>query len=369
MKGVTKDGWEVSKELMVIQGENMSENHVLQSDRLKEILRRALPSMALIETDKAPKPAVFDSKKLGRIGIYLWTTTPDKSAQGRPAGEYKSQIILPGTPKGSTQHFNIEDFDGCFLLGYSPLHGLFTSWQIEGHQDAGYSKNIQVTEELLDEASETGWAVASPRRNNRIGEEVRCAVHPLHLERLLEAYQYAKKHDLKGENLQAYLEAQAPELEPRRPYLNQENLTEIKNERRIVEQRRWERCRHFAQKILPLYGHSCAVCEVQLKIIEAAHLIPVHDERSEDEDWNGIALCRNHHKLFDSRVWYLDDALTVRVDEAIIGVLSEHSLDKGIDQYLLPYQNKRLANIPPLWSQSEEFRARMTNAIKKMNEI
>src|SRR5690554_1465761 len=101
----------------------MRENHVLQSENLKEMLRRALPNMTLVPTEHAPKPAVFRSKNLGEIAIYLWTTTPDRSAKGRPAGEYKSQIILPGTPRKSTQHFDIEGYNGCFLLGYSPLHG------------------------------------------------------------------------------------------------------------------------------------------------------------------------------------------------------------------------------------------------------
>ncbi|MGQ9426956.1 HNH endonuclease [Gilvimarinus sp. F26214L] len=325
--------------------------------------------MVAVESENAPKPAIFESDQLGRIAIYLWTTTPDRSAQGRPAGEYKSQIILPGTPKGSPQHFEINGHDGCFLLGYSPLHGLFVSWQVEGHQDAGYSKNIQITEDLLEEASETGWAVAPPRRNNRIGSEVRCAVRPLYLERLLEAYQHAQREGLRGEELQTYLEAQAPDLDRNADPLDATDIAEIKNQRRLIEQRRWERCRRFAQDVLPLYDNACAACGVQLRVVEAAHLVPVYDERSQDEAWNGIALCRNHHKLFDSKVWYVDRDLTFRVDDAALRVLTEHSLDRGIDQYLLPYRDKILKNVPSEWGSDDNFRARMRESIEIANQM
>ena len=69
------------------------------------------------------------------------------------------------------------------------------------------------------------------------------------------------------------------------------------------------------------FDYTCGVCDAQLDIIEAAHIIPVSEEGSVDEVWNGISLCPNHHTLFDSRLLLINADLEISSDDAVIQFL------------------------------------------------
>ena len=69
----------------------------------------ALPGAILEPSTVAPKPALLRVPDIGRIRVYLWTTTPDQSTSGRPEGEHKSQMIIPGTQRGSVQHLDLDN--------------------------------------------------------------------------------------------------------------------------------------------------------------------------------------------------------------------------------------------------------------------
>ncbi|WP_104663344.1 HNH endonuclease [Ensifer adhaerens] len=60
--------------------------------------------------------------------------------------------------------------------------------------------------------------------------------------------------------------------------------------------------RVFSKAVLRAYGHQCAICEMSFpSTLQAAHIVPFGDPRHElrVDPRNGIALCANHHKLFD----------------------------------------------------------------------
>ena len=51
------------------------------------------------------------------------------------------------------------------------------------------------------------------------------------------------------------------------------------------------------------YGAKCAVCGVALKeVLEAAHIVP-KSEGGADDSQNGLILCANHHRMFDSNLF------------------------------------------------------------------
>ena len=69
--------------------------------------------------------------------------------------------------------------------------------------------------------------------------------------------------------------------------------------------------RVFRQAVLKAYDYKCAVCEIGFhEVLEAAHIIPWASGRRElrADPRNGICLCANHHRLFDS------DSLTIGTD-------------------------------------------------------
>ncbi|MDN5881319.1 MAG: HNH endonuclease [Nitrosospira sp.] len=338
----------------------------LSSTTLTKTLLAALPKATVLDDEESPKPIALRLPDIGKIRIYLWTTTPDHSQHGRPEGEYKSQVIIPSLPRSARQHFEAGDIP-TFLLGFSPAFGVFVLWQLKRHQDCAYSKNLQITRKILREAAYSGWAVAAPRHTKH-GPEVRCAVHPAHLVRLINAVIEVDKRNLQGQSRRIYLEAASPEIkdeEMDEAFANGDvvSLDEILNERKRVAQLRLERSNKFSTMILPLYDFSCAICEVQLHIVEAAHIVPVHDRRSLDEPWNGISLCRNHHRLYDRRIMLIDASTTVRSNKEILNVIKSEGLGNGLDTLVYPFLDRPLAVLPHDFVSSPSFRVNMSRAL------
>lgn len=68
----------------------------------------------------------------------------------------------------------------------------------------------------------------------------------------------------------------------------------------------WNRDARFRRMILKRYGSKCAICRCsEEKILEAAHIKAVAKGGREKKE-NGICLCRNHHKMFDSGLIKID---------------------------------------------------------------
>lgn len=60
----------------------------------------------------------------------------------------------------------------------------------------------------------------------------------------------------------------------------------------------------FSREVLSAYSHKCAMCSINLGLLEGAHIYPASAPGSADQAWNGLALCRNHHRLFDRyQIW------------------------------------------------------------------
>ncbi|MBI2288886.1 MAG: HNH endonuclease [Betaproteobacteria bacterium] len=58
-------------------------------------------------------------------------------------------------------------------------------------------------------------------------------------------------------------------------------------------------------------------------MVEAAHIIPVNDQHSSDDVWNGLSLCPSHHTLFDARRFIIEPNLQIAVDDETITFLQE----------------------------------------------
>jgi len=58
----------------------------------------------------------------------------------------------------------------------------------------------------------------------------------------------------------------------------------------------------FRRHVLEAYKGSCCVCGRQLGLVEAAHIVPHGHANSNDHITNGLALCVEHHRLYDAAV-------------------------------------------------------------------
>lgn len=310
-------------------------------------------------------PAVGTVRDLGRIRVYLWTVTADRSAHGRPPGEFKIQLILPG--QSAHARGAIETGGGAYtaLLGYSADYGVFVGWQAPLYPDFAYSRNVQCREEMLREARDTGWAVSPPRRvADR--EEVRIAFTAGNLLHYLRKSHAADERHYEGRWREAFFLANTPnaivEVPPRREL---EEFVETRRER--VAASRLTRDARFAALVKDQYGHGCAVCGVQLDIVEGAHIIPVREAGSSDNVWNGIALCPNHHGLFDASAFVIRPDLGIRVDGDVVLYLRENDLAEGL-AILTEYDRHRIRP-PTFWGEGGESRERMANALARRIEL
>jgi putative restriction endonuclease len=62
----------------------------------------------------------------------------------------------------------------------------------------------------------------------------------------------------------------------------------------------------FRQQVLQAYNFRCAVTRMQLKLVEAAHILPITaGDSSIDHVTNGVALSPTYHRAFDRGLIYL----------------------------------------------------------------
>ncbi len=64
----------------------------------------------------------------------------------------------------------------------------------------------------------------------------------------------------------------------------------------------------FRAAVVSAYDARCAMCDLGLDLVVAAHILPVKALGSTDFVQNGVALCENHHRLFDSHRVFISPA-------------------------------------------------------------
>lgn len=80
-----------------------------------------------------------------------------------------------------------------------------------------------------------------------------------------------------------------------------EIIVEDENRRERFEFTRtaYPRDPRFKKWVLDAYSQTCCICGRQLGLVEAAHIIPHSSEGSLNEVRNGLAMCVEHHRLYD----------------------------------------------------------------------
>ena len=81
-----------------------------------------------------------------------------------------------------------------------------------------------------------------------------------------------------------------------------------------VTQTQYARNPQFREAVREAYGNRCAMCGVQLELIEAAHLVPHNDPRGLDTISNGVALCALHHRSLDTGLVHLDTSYNILIN-------------------------------------------------------
>jgi putative restriction endonuclease len=75
---------------------------------------------------------------------------------------------------------------------------------------------------------------------------------------------------------------------------------------------------------------------MQLRLVDAAHILPVGAPGSTDHVRNGIALSPTYHKAFDNGLIYLDTDYQMRLNEGLLHILQRLNLAGGLDAFRAP---------------------------------
>ena len=89
------------------------------------------------------------------------------------------------------------------------------------------------------------------------------------------------------------------------------------------------RTRQPRRRIIQAYSSTCAVTGIQLRLVDAAHILPVGADGSTDDTGNGICLSATFHRAFDSALIFLDETYFMRLNTAKAEELAAQNLAGG----------------------------------------
>ena len=260
-----------------------------------------------------------------QVKANLWNVTHGGGA-ARPPDEYRIQI---------TGDYSFQEEIGwrTLILGWWEEVQVFAAFDPRRHQgELGASPSIQIREDALRRAYVQGLATKR-KENDEIAVAFRSDLLIYYLVHQEDLHAFAPSaHDSE------VLEAVAAD-----PGAVADSVVETVSapRRRIVsEVRRVLRDRSFRERVLAAYQRRCAVCGLQLELVEAAHIVPVTFPTSSDSTSNGIAFCRNHHLAYDTAIIAIDPRYRVLLSESRAELLEKSNLHGGLDQFragLLPF--------------------------------
>jgi putative restriction endonuclease len=216
------------------------------------------------------------------------------------------------------------------LGGWSEEAGVYAYWDSRKHtRFSQKSPSLQVNLNTLESAGTVG--IATQLRPTVEGQEVVAAVAPASLLWYIE--NGLQLHNAESD-ASAVVDLVDATPEDEREFLDSAE-SEIQAARRydLVETMRAYRDAKFRPAVLQAYGYRCAVCNCDLKLVDAAHVVPVSHPRSTDEVTNGVALCRLHHGAFDNGLLGVQSTYRVVVNPLIVRRLHEIGLDTGIEHF------------------------------------
>ena len=260
--------------------------------------------------------------------------------QHRPKREFRVQLT------GVTPPLKLNPIGPTILVGYEPGLKCFAGFDINRHKRFSVnSPSIQIPITVLHSALQHGLSFVI-KGNNEIAIGFRpdqFLSYVLNAELL---------HHYGAETRTVKLLTKAVELEP----IGKNDLKKVAKDRQriIATVSRLSRDSDFRRKVTIAYDRRCAVTRMQLRLIDAAHLLPVGIKGSSDEVFNGICLSPTYHRAFDRSLIYLDENLNMKINPSHEQELIKLGLNGGINEFKI-YLNKRI-HLPAdrrQWPQSD----------------
>ena len=268
----------------------------------------------ILKTNHPFRLRVFQDHEAYTVRVYIWNLT--HGGKSRPDDEFRIQATgvsqfepEPG-PEGRT-----------LILGWWDRVGVFTGFDYRRHAEKiGSSPSMQIREAFLLEADATRGL--SPC--NKGNQEIAIAFHPEFIIEYIRSLE--QLHDV-GKAKEDFEVLKTVAADP--TAVTDTDLGKVTGPRRKAMQSviRTLRDSSFRDRVLTVYSHRCAMCGLQLELVEAAHIVPVAESASTDETTNGLALCTLHHRAYDKALVTVANDFRVLVSSAEKGRLKKIGFD------------------------------------------
>lgn len=250
-----------------------------------------------------------------RILLYIWNIT--HGGKNRSADEYRIQVtgvesidLLPGTT--------------TLILGYYEGTNVFAGWDATRHAGkVSFSPSLQVREDHLLAANLNGVSLY-PKSN----EVVVVCSPPFLAEYVFSA---AQMHGYITTDIQKAVQefvVAEPEEDLPEPEIPEERKKVIRTQAQL------HRAYDFRRRVLAAYQNTCAVSAMQMRLVDAAHILPVNTPGSHDGTSNGLCLDALYHRAFDQGLLVILPEYTIGLDMSRLDRLAEVRLSGGFERFL-----------------------------------
>ena len=252
------------------------------------------------------------------VWIYIWNLT----GGGRKEYPHERRIQKTGVPASPMDSNPL----GCTLiLGYEPNLKVFAGFDFNRHRFfTPGSPSAFIDIRCLEHALSDGMYF-DQNENDEIAVGFRSDQMLDYISNAAELHQLGTAHEVFD------LLSKATKSEP----IPAAKLAALTPERQRVVSTisQLSRVRSFSQKVRVAYESRCAVTRMQLRLCEAAHILPVLAPGSVDEVRNGLFLSATYHRAFDTGLIYLDEKLVMRLNPKRAAELTATKLDGGLPDF------------------------------------
>ena len=268
---------------------------------------------------------VFHDNTGYRVRVYVWNLSHGGGAR-RPVHEYRIQITGIEGPSGALQ-FHPEIGGKTLILGWWDDVGVFAGFDYGFHSaPLGSSPSIQIGEAALHMAHTNGLAP-----HNRSNGELAIAFRPDFLGTYIDNLEALHKCGASSNEIEMLTRIAIDPAGVEDSSI--EDVVARNRQSAVVTTKRALRDLDFRDRILTAYGHQCAICGIQLKLLDAAHILPVVHPGSTDETCNGVALCALHHRAYDRAFVTFDERFRERHNETAASSLKASGHDGGMASF------------------------------------
>lgn len=213
------------------------------------------------------------------------------------------------------------------FLGYYARYNVFTAWDPVIQTDRINEREVVSVYSRFSvhqRASEQGLAVYIDSNGQRV-----ITFMPEYLGLYIENFQ-----GMHQSNEQALLQLIKASDEATPTASETGEIVDIERQKYTITHRGFKRSPDFTRLILDAYDDRCAMCGMQLELVQAAHIIPHAHEDGSDDPSNGLCLCALHHKAFDDGLVYIDSRYRVNINNARIQYLEKVNRLNGKQQFM-----------------------------------